>query len=203
MLSWKSFSGSGYSRLSELSSPNQRPGNYTNTVPKTLAGLMADIVKDTGWTIDSNNIVDYAVPALAFSYNNKTPAEALKMCAEAIGAMLKVNDGTKVIEIIPKWPVMPWDTETAVCDVIINDSVILQHDTNKIIQNTSNVIMVRGEQQGGQYKISQNGTLADLYASDVIDPLITHNQAAVQRGSCEIANTGNKVASHHTYKNHD
>jgi hypothetical protein len=191
----KSFSGSGRSRLSELSSPKQRPTNYTNTVAKTLAGLMSDIVLNSGWTIDSSKIIDYAVPALAFSYNNKTPAEALKMCADGIGAMLKVNDITKVIEVIPKWPVMPWDTETAVCDVILNSSVILQHDTDTILKNTSNVVFVRGEQLGVHCKIKQSNTLADLYASDVIDQLITHNQGAVQRGSCELANTGDKEQS--------
>jgi len=190
----KAFSGSGYSRLYELSN-NQRPANYTNTVPKTLAGLMSDIVSGTDWTIDSSHIIDYLVPALAFSYINKTPAEALKMCADAIGAILKTNDATQVIEIIPKWPVMPWNTDNAVCDVILNDSVILQHDTDKILQNTSNVVFVRGEQLGVHCKISQTDTLADLYASDVVDPLITHNQAAVQRGSCELANSGNKEQS--------
>jgi hypothetical protein len=55
--------------------------------------------------------------------------------------------------------------------------------------------MVRGEQQGVSTKIKRAGTAADLYASDVVDKLITDNQAARQRGSYELANTGNKEQS--------
>jgi hypothetical protein len=190
----QSYSANGRSRFSELAAPNVRAKNYTNQTARTLVGLMSDILQNSGWTINSK-IIDYAVPALAFSYSNKTPAEALAICAKSIGAMLNINDNTKTIEVLPQWPVMPWTTDNATCDVIINDSVILEHNTIKKINAQSNVVMVRGEQQGVACKIKRSETLADLYASDVTDALITDNQAAIQRGSCELANSGNKEQS--------
>ena len=189
-----SYSATGRSRMAELSAPFISAKNYTNSTAKTLAGLMSDIVTNTGWSID-NQMIDYAVPALAFSYQNKTPAEALSMCANAIGGMLVFNDEMKVISLIPKWPVMPWDTESAVCDVIINESVILEHNQQKTSSPTSNAVFVRGEQQGVSCKVKRAGTLADKFASDVVEQLITHVQAARQRGSCELAETGNKYQS--------
>ncbi|MFT7565810.1 MAG: hypothetical protein ACI846_000096 [Pseudoalteromonas distincta] len=189
-----SYSATGRSRMAELSAPFVSAKNYTNITAKTLAGLMTDIVQNTGWSID-NQMIDYSVPALAFSYQNKTPAEALAICANAIGGMLSFNDETKTISLLPKWPVMPWDTSNAICDVIINESVILDHNKQKITQPTSNAVFVRGEQQGVSCKVKRAGTLADNFASDVVDQLITHVQAARQRGSHELAETGNKWQS--------
>lgn len=190
----KSYSAVGRSRFAELSEPLARATSYTNEVPKTFVGLMSDIVEFTPWTI-SSNIIDYPVPPLAFSYKDKTPAQALALCAKAIGAMLVVNDATREITVTPKWPVMPWSTDNATCDVIINDSVIITHNTTDIIKSENNAVMVRGEQQGVSAKVKRMGTAGDLFASDVIDKLITDNQAARQRGSFELANSGNKEQS--------
>ncbi|NRA78340.1 MAG: hypothetical protein HRU18_09025 [Pseudoalteromonas sp.] len=189
-----SFSATGRSRMAELSEPFIGSKNYTNKTAKTLAGLMTEVVANTGWSID-NQMIDFPVPALAFSYQDKTPAEALSLCSNAIGGMLSFDDETKVIKLTPKWPVMPWDTANAICDVIINDSVILEHSKSKVITPTANAVFVRGEQQGVSCKIKRSGTLADKQASDVVDQLITHVQAARQRGSKELAETGNKWQS--------
>lgn len=187
----KSFTATCRSRLSDLAAPNARAVNFTNESPRTLLGLMTDILFGTPWTIVSN-IIDYTVPAYAFSYQNKTPAEALQLCATAIGAMLITDDFNQTITITPRWPVMPWATDAATPDVILNDSHILTHNTTDKISPSSNVIFVRGEQNGVSCKIKRAGTLADKYASDVIDTLITDNQAARQRGSNELANSGNQ-----------
>ena len=190
----KTFTATGRSRFAELTAPYARSTSYTNEVPKTFLGLIADIVQNTPWSIYSE-VIDYPVPAQGFSYKDKTPAQALAMCAQAIGAMLKIDDAMQKITILPSWPIMPWSTDSATCDVVINDSVILSHNTTDIIQSTSNVVMVRGEQQGVSTKIKRAGSSANLYAPDIVDKLITDNQAARQRGSCELANSGNKEQS--------
>jgi hypothetical protein len=134
----KSFTATGRSRFAELTEPYTRATSYTNEAPKTFLGLMTDIIKNTPWTINSD-IIDYPVPALSFSYKDKTPAQALALCANAIGAMLKIDDSQQQITVLPMWPVMPWLTDSATCDVVINDSVIISHTTTDIIQSESNV----------------------------------------------------------------
>ena len=131
---YQSYSASGRSRFSELSAPTARTSSHTNQTTKTLLGLMSEIVEYSGWSIFSQ-IIDYPVQALAFSYSGKTPAEALVMCASAIGARLNIDDANKKIEVLPYWPVMPWDTDSAICDVIINDSLITQHNTTLNVKN--------------------------------------------------------------------
>ncbi|WP_350654855.1 hypothetical protein [Pseudoalteromonas sp. D48-MNA-CIBAN-0056] len=186
-----SYSASCRSRFALLSAPYARATNYANPTAKTLAGIMSDILINTGWSLD-NQMIDYAIPTGAFSYTNLTPAAALLSVAKSVGAMLDIDNANKTVSIVPLWPVMPWDTESAICDVILNDSIILEHNTSQTINQEHNAVFVRGEQQGVACKIKRAGTLGDKFASDVVDSLITDNQAARQRGTCELANSGNK-----------
>jgi len=186
-----SYSANCRSRFALLSNPYARATNYANPTAKTLAGIMSDILVNTGWSLD-NKMIDYPIPTGAFTYTNLTPAAALLSVAKSVGAILDINDATKTVSVVPTWPVMPWDTAKAICDVILNDSIILEHSTSQTINQEHNAVFVRGEQQGVACKIKRAGTLGDKFANDVVDTLITHNQAARQRGTCELANSGNK-----------
>lgn len=187
----QSYSASCRSRFALLSNPYARATNYANPTAKTLAGIMSDILVNTGWSLD-NKMIDYPIPTGAFTYTNLTPAAALLSVAKSIGAILDINDATKTVSVVPAWPVMPWDTANAICDVILNDSIILEHSSSQTISQEHNAVFVRGEQQGVACKIKRAGTLGDQFANDVVDTLITHNQAARQRGTCELANSGKK-----------
>ena len=186
-----SYSASCRGRFALLSAPYARATNYANPTAKTLAGIMSDILVNTGWLLD-NKMIDYPIPTGAFSYTNLTPAAALLSVAKSLGAMLDIDNANKTVSVIPAWPVMPWDTENAICDVVLNDSIILEHNTSQTISQEHNAVFVRGEQQGVACKIKRAGTLGDQFANDVVDTLITHNQAARQRGTCELANSGKK-----------
>ncbi|MBH0026272.1 hypothetical protein I6F53_04655 [Pseudoalteromonas sp. SWN29] len=189
-----SYSASCRGRFALLSAPYARATNYANPTAKTLAGIMSDILVNTGWSLD-NKMIDYPIPTGAFTYTDLTPAAALLSVAKSVGAMLDIDSANKTVSVIPAWPVMPWDTENAICDVILNDSIILEHNTSQTINQTHNAVFVRGEQQGVACKIKRAGTLGDQFSSDVVDSLITDNQAARQRGSYELANSGNKQQS--------
>ncbi|MBA6408173.1 hypothetical protein H4J63_02165 [Pseudoalteromonas sp. 5Ae-yellow] len=189
-----SYSASCRGRFALLSAPYARATNYANPTAKTLAGIMSDILVNTGWSLD-NKMIDYPIPTGAFTYTDLTPAAALLSVAKSVGAMLDIDNANKTVSVIPAWPVMPWDTENAICDVILNDSIILEHNTSQTINQAHNAVFVRGEQQGVACKIKRAGTLGDQFAGDVVDSLITDNQAARQRGSYELANSGNKQQS--------
>jgi hypothetical protein len=153
---------------------------------------MADIIANSGWTV-TGAITDYPIPANGFSYANKTPAEAINLMANAIGGMLDINDETQTINVIPQWPVVPWETSTAIPDVILHDSVILEFNEHIDIRPLANAVFVRGEQQGVAVKVKRFGTAGDNFAVDIVDKLITDNQAARMRGTTELANAGNKI----------
>ncbi|MCG9965217.1 hypothetical protein [Shewanella cutis] len=188
----QSFSATCRGRLALLASPHKKASNYVNMASHSFIGLMSDIVANTGWSIASR-ISDFTIPANAFSYAAKTPAEALNMMAAGIGAMLDVNDETQTITVIPQWPVVPWNTATAVPDVILHDGVILDFSEQVDIRPDANAVFVRGEQQGVAAKVKRFGTAGDNFCVDIVDKLITDNQAARMRGTTELANAGNKV----------
>lgn len=189
-----SYSAQFRSRFAELSEPYTRATNYTNQTPKTLAGIMSDVLTNTGWTLD-NQMTDYAIPANVFSYRGLTPAAALLSIAKSVGAILDIDEVNKVVSIIPEWPVNPWQVDDAVADLVLNESLLLEHNTRTITQTEQNAVFVRGEQEGVACKVIRAGTEGNLFANDVIDPLITDNQAARQRGTCELARSGNKEES--------
>ena len=188
------YSATGRSRIAELSAPYKKAVNFVNTQSRSFIGLMSDIVEYTGWTID-NQITDFNVPAYAFSYSDKTPAEALNMMAAAIGAMLDIDDENKVIKVIPQWPVSPWTMNEATPDVVLNNSVILEHSEQTQVNPSANAVFVRGEQVGVARKVKLTGSAGDEFANDVVDKLITEAQAARMRGTHELANAGNKIQS--------
>lgn len=185
---------SGRSRIAELSQPYVRPANYTNAIDKTHAGICSEILLYTGWLLQYS-MVDYPVPAESFSYVDKASASALNDVAKSIGAMLDVDESTKTINIVPKWPVNPWSVDTATCDIILNESHIDSHNSQLVNKLAANAVFVSGQQNGVACKIRRDNTAGDLVASDVVDSLITDNQAARQRGTCELAEAGDKEES--------
>ncbi|WP_022944501.1 hypothetical protein [Pseudoalteromonas ruthenica] len=187
------YTATGRSRIAELAAPYQAPRNYSNATAKTIAGIMSGLLSD-GWTLD-NKMIDFPVPERVFNVLNKTPAEALNHVARSIGGMLLCDDATKTVSMVPLWPVMPWDTADATCDVILNEAVILEHNTNKVVAPEYNAIHVRGEQDGVSGRVKRRETLGDRYAPDVTEPLMTDVQALRQRGSAELANSGTKAQS--------
>ncbi|KZN57310.1 hypothetical protein N473_26770 [Pseudoalteromonas luteoviolacea CPMOR-1] len=189
-----SYNASIRSRFAMLSAPYTRTANYTNTTNKTFAGILSDTLVNSGWVI-KNEMIDYPVPTNTFSYRDLTPAGAVLRIAQSVGAILDFDDANKEVSVVPEWPVNPWDTDNAVCDVILNESLILEHSSRETINQENNAVFVRGEQQGVACKIKRRDTLGDKYAPDIIDALITDNLAARQRGTCELARSGNKKES--------
>ncbi|MDR8523484.1 hypothetical protein [Shewanella fidelis] len=186
------YTASGRGRFAELSAPYVKACNYVNTQARSFMGVMADIIENLGWTLASE-ISDFNVPANAFSYAAKTPAEALNMMANAIGAMLDINNETKTIKVIPQWPTVPWNIAAAIPDVILHDAVIMDFSEKREIRPDANAVFVRGEQQGVAVKVKRSGSAGDNFSADVVDQLITDNQAARMRATAELANAGNKV----------
>lgn len=187
-----SFTAAGRGLLAELATPYKKATNYTNQVARSFLGLASDIVANTGWSIASA-ITDYNVPATAWSYAGKTPAEALNLMASSIGAMLDVDGETRTITFIPRWPVSPWATDTAIPDVVLHDSVILEMSEREDVRPDANAVFVRGEQLGVAARVKRFGTAGDAFSSDIVEKLITDNQAARMRGTHELAEAGSKL----------
>lgn len=179
------------SSIAALASPHVAPRSYTNSTAKGVAALITDELAGTGWTLDYQ-MTAYNVPAGAFSYQNKTKIEAIAQVVSAIGGMLYADGATNTLIVRPRWPVVPWATALAVPDIAVHDDVILQYNSTPAVNPLYNKVFVRGEQQGVMCGVRRTGTAGDVIAPDIVDALITDNQAARMRGTAELADSGYK-----------
>ncbi|WP_434929888.1 hypothetical protein ACRWQM_10150 [Shewanella sp. HL-SH5] len=187
------YRGTGRSRSAELTTPYVLPISYTNSTSRSFAGLLSDMLQFTGWTIELNGIVDFNVPAGAFSVGNKSPIDAVQEAVTQLGCMLLSNDEAKALTVVPRWPTVPWLMDAATPDLTLHDAVITSYSESKEIGTECNVVWLRGEQQGISAKVKRAGTAGNIATDDISAQLIVDNQAARTAGTNALADTGNKL----------
>ncbi|AUD59156.1 hypothetical protein AYJ58_06460 [Shewanella sp. Pdp11] len=189
----ETHSSTGRSRAAELSSPYRLPISYTNTVLRSLGGIIGDLLQNTGWTAELSGIPDFSVPAGAFSVGNKSPIDAINEAASQLGCMILADDATRKLTIIPRWPTVPWEMATAVPDLTVHDAVITNYSESVSRNPLCDVVWLRGEQQGISAKVKRTGSAGNIPAADISAQLIVDNQAARIAGTNALADTGDKL----------
>ncbi|MEJ6521072.1 hypothetical protein PQI64_15050 [Shewanella bicestrii] len=187
------YNSTGRSRVAELAAPYKLPLSYTNATARSFAGLLGDLLQNTGWTVELNGIPDFTIPAGAFSVGNKTPIEAVAEAVGQLGCMVLTDDATKKLTIVPRWPTAPWAMATAVPDIALHDAVITSYSDSVSRNSVCNVVWLRGEQQGIDAKVKRAGSAGNIPAADIIAQLIVDNQAARVAGTNALAETGDKL----------
>lgn len=188
------YSSTGRSRVAELAAPYKLPLSYTNTVARSFAGLLGDLLQNTGWIVELNGITDFTIPAGAFSVGNKTPIEAVAEAVGQLGCMILTDDAAKKLTIVPRWPTAPWEMATAVPDLALHDAVITSYSDSVSRNPLCNVVWLRGEQQGISAKVKRAGSAGNIPAADISAQLIVDNQAARVAGTNALAETGDKLS---------
>ncbi|MGE4260024.1 hypothetical protein [Shewanella sp.] len=187
-----SYSSSGRSKAAELLMPWRSAVSYSNSAARSFAGVLSDLLENTGWTVALQGITDFIIPAGVATISDKTPLESAAEFAGMVGCFLAPDDENNVINVLPRWPTVPWQMDSATPDVIIHDAVIIDYSSNETISQQCNAAWVRGEQQGVDAKVTLNGTAGNVPTDDIANALIVDIQAARIAGTSAIADTGNK-----------
>lgn len=182
----------GRTRSAELSEPYQYPINYTNLNPRSLAGVIGDLLDGTGWTFNLGQVPDFNIPSRAVSVINASVIDAVNTLAAQIGCMLSIDDANRIITIAPRWPVLPWAYGAAVPDVTLHDAVIFESSHQEKPAKLCDHVFCRGEQVGISAKVKRSGSAGVTAAADFSAPLIVTEQAARLAGTSILADTGNK-----------
>lgn len=188
------YNSTGRSRVAELAAPYKLPISYTNASARSFAGLLGDLLQNTGWTVELNGITDFTIPAGAFSVGNKTPIEAVAEAVGQLGCMILTDDAAKKLTIVPRWPTAPWAMATAVPDLALHDAVITSYSDSVSRNPLCNVVWLRGEQHGISAKVKRTGSAGNIPAADISAQLIVDNQAARVAGTNALAETGDKLS---------
>jgi hypothetical protein len=186
------FSASCRSRTAQLAAPLRAPISYSNTVDRSVAGIMGDILTASGWSVELVGFLDFNIPAGVFSITGKAPIESVNEIADMIGCIVIPNEFSSVLRIVPRWPVTPWNFATAVPSIAVHDAVIISYSSRDEFNQLCDSCWVRGEQQGVSRHVKRTGTAGNIPTSDVSNALIVTDTAARLVGTAKIADTGRK-----------
>ena len=177
----------GRSLSALLGAPWILPASFTAGSDMTIQQL-ANALLPIDWTINWQ-CPTWIVPAGTYSYTQQTKIQALKALADNIGAILKPARDSKTIDVIPRYPVTPWNyNATGIApDLTIPDSAIESVGIESRMTSPINGVYVHGGDNGVLAFCRLNGTAGDVLAPTETNVLITDQQAARMLGERILA----------------
>lgn len=193
------YTASGRSSLALFSAPFAPLRSYAETSQKTAAQLIDHELTGTGWTAAYHSAIsqlfatDWLVPAGAWSYQNKSPIDAIVQIAKASGARAYADKAAATVHVDPRYPVSPWDWATATVDNTIPISLARSISTRLAPQPNYNHVYVSGVNQGVLVSATRYGSAGDMPAPMITDTLITYANAGSERARNVLANVGRQA----------
>lgn len=180
----------GYGLSDELGAPVFPAMSHDNMAGAATAQQLAAAalaIAGVDWSLDWQ-IDDWLVPAGAWVHT-ATPLAAIARIAEAAGAYVQPAQASRVLRILPRYPVAPWNWSGETPDIIIPASAVIERGTDHVRKAGYNVVFVSGE-TGINARVWRDGTAANLPAASVVDSLITAASPARGRGLSILGDTG-------------
>lgn len=183
---------SGRGRAIWLGKPFADVVSRSNAADMTAQQLMADALTENGvsngWNIDWR-IDDWLIPAGAWQHRG-TAMEACQSIAGAAGAYIQAHRTDQTLIVLPRYPVAPWNWAAATPDLDVPENVCIVEGIEFLDMPAYNTVFVAGQVGGILGHVTRGGTAGDKAAPQVCDPLITHADAARQRGLAILGDTG-------------
>ena len=182
-----SISLSGRSLSALLSSPYEQPRSATQSSIMTVQQL-ANLELPDGWTINWT-APTWNVPSGAFSYTSKTPIQVISEIAASIGAIVVPSRNAKVLNVMPRYRVLPWNFDASAPDLVIPDSAIVSLSYRNIVPTQANAVYVHGSEIGGVLsRCRLTGTAGDRLSATVTNALMTDVIGCRALGEMILAN---------------
>ena len=178
-----------------LDAPYATEQSFGNTTARTAQQLMADVLTINGVALDWEiewGLTDWSVPAGVFSHQG-TYITALNAIASAAGGYVQPVPSAQKLRVLHRYPEVPWNWSSVTPDFELPSAVTTREGIEWVTKPEYNRVFVSGTGHGvlGQY--TRTGTAGDLQAATVTDALITHADAARQRGRVPIAESGKRT----------
>lgn len=141
-----------------------------------------------GWDVDWN-ITPWFVPGGVFSHQGSYMGGVTRI-AESAGAYIQPHNTADTIHVLARYPSAPWEWASVSPDFELPSAVVQTEGTEWVRKPYYNRVYVRGESVGVNGRVTRNGSAGDMLAQEVVDPLITHVDAARQRGIAILSDVG-------------
>ena len=161
--------------------------------PRSAQQLMLDVLTingvSIGWAVDWG-LTDWQVPAGAWAHQGSY-ITALNAIAQAAGGYLQPHATARTLRVLPRYPVAPWEWGTLAPDIELPMDPVSVEGVEWVKKPDYTRVYVSGEGATGVLaRITRTGTAGDELAPMVTDALITHADAARQRGRAILSDTG-------------
>lgn len=177
---------------SVLDEPYAPQQTFFSATARTAQQLMADALtingESIGWGIDWG-ITDWLVSAGAWSHQGSM-ISAVNRIAQAAGAYVQPHATAKTLRVLPRYPSVPWSWGSVTPDFQLPADVVSVENVEWVDRAAYNRVFVSGTEWGVNGQVTRQGTAGDLVAPMVSDSLITHVDAARQRGIAELGRGG-------------
>lgn len=186
------YVANGYSHSAKLQAPYAATNNYSNSSGALASQLVNDILLGTGFTLSWSMPVNWPVAAQGFSYQNKSPIDAIAQIASASGAVIEPDLADKTLTIKPWSAESAWNWKNLIGLPVIDEALCFELTEQYTPQDQANAIYVTGYENGAILKGKLPGTAGDKLLPTVNDALITDTSIASERARIELSKSGHK-----------
>jgi hypothetical protein len=174
-----------------LGAPYAPEGAFSNASAATSQQLL-DSALPAGWSANWVGVNPWLVPAGAWSHRGTIISVAQAMAAAA-GAYVQPHAVLPSITLLPRYPAAPWNWASLTPDLQLPSSVTVREGISWVERPRYNRVWVTGTTHGVTARITRDGTGGGLMAPMVADSLITHSDAAAQRGLAVLSDVGRQA----------
>ena len=182
----------GRGRAAVLDAPYAPILNHGNTAARTAQQLMDEVLTvngvGIGWAVDFA-LTDWLVPGNTWVHHGSYISALLEIAAAA-GGYVQPHDTAQTLHVLPRYPTAPWQWHTITPDFELPSAVVSVEGTEWQRKAAYNRVHVSGTTAGVLGEVTRGGTAGDVVAPMITDVLITHVDAARQRGMAVLADTG-------------
>jgi hypothetical protein len=182
-----------------LAAPYALQATRSNPAQATAQQLAAAALDGSGFALDWG-LDDWLVPAGVWSHQG-TPMQAVQAIAQAAGGFVLSHRTTNTLLVRHPYPTLAggvpggpwnWGLQSVSPDVQLADDALVTIATERRDSVPLNGVWVSGVNAGVSRLVRRSGTAGDVLGPPQIDPLITADAAAQQRGLAVLGAAGSK-----------
>lgn len=189
------LSVSGRGKAALLSSPFAPTMSFTSAEDRTAQQIANEVLTPggvpLGWTVGWS-LTDWLVPGGVWSHQGSF-MDALVRVAEAAGGYIRPDPLLQSLTFLHRYPTMPDTWGGATPDFELPSEVTTREGIEWQDLAAYDAVYVSGQQGGVLGYVKKMGSAGATFAQMITDPLITHADAARQRGRAILGNTGRKA----------
>lgn len=186
---------SGRGLAARLGNPYSQNASWTNAGAITAQQLAAESLKENGvpigWDVDWQ-LTDWLIPAGAQSLQGDRIG-AIADIAGAAGGYIQADREAQTLHIKHRYPTIPRDWASAAPDIILPPDIITTESTDWREKPDYNAVYVSGQDGGVLGYVSITGSGGTRVAPTQVNRLITHADAARQKGRAILGDTGRQA----------